>query len=202
MLLPAGSTWEQDFVRQVIELHDKYMQYVVECFANSSLFHKALKEAFESFCNKQVVNNTSAELMANFCDNLLKKVGLSVQLPFSVDGLGVGHKGPGAGAAAQVRPQRPVRMAAALPVCTAEQLPVARVAPTALCLSGGDAKPPAATTGHVLCTAAYFSKACNDRIQTLYRGVEQAKQPRSSCVAHQKSPCFARHVRGVVVSTQ
>lgn len=71
----SGSTWEQDFVRQVIELHDKYMQYVIECFANSSLFHKALKEAFESFCNKQVVNNTSAELMANFCDNLLKKGG-------------------------------------------------------------------------------------------------------------------------------
>jgi cullin 1 len=50
-------------------------QYVNECFANSSLFHKALKEAFEAFCNKSVAGSTSAELMANFCDNLLKKVG-------------------------------------------------------------------------------------------------------------------------------
>jgi cullin 1 len=41
------------------------------CFANSSLFHKALKEAFEGFCNKNVAGSTSAELMANFCDNLL-----------------------------------------------------------------------------------------------------------------------------------
>ena len=49
-------------------------QYVAECFSSSSLFHKALKEAFESFCNKQVAGSSSAELMANFCDNLLKKV--------------------------------------------------------------------------------------------------------------------------------
>lgn len=46
-----------------------------ECFDNSSLFHKALKEAFESFCNKQVAGTSVAELMAAFCDNLLKKVG-------------------------------------------------------------------------------------------------------------------------------
>ena len=71
----AGGAWEQNFVNEVIKLHDKYMQYVSDCFANSSLFHKALKEAFEAFCNKNVGNTTSAELLANFCDNLLKKVG-------------------------------------------------------------------------------------------------------------------------------
>lgn len=72
--LCAGSAWEQHFVRQVIELHDKYMLYVGGCFANSSLFHKALKEAFEFFCNKNVAGTSTAELMANFCDNLLRKV--------------------------------------------------------------------------------------------------------------------------------
>ena len=41
----------------------------------SSLFHKALKEAFEAFCNKQVAGCTIAEIMANFCNNLLKRVG-------------------------------------------------------------------------------------------------------------------------------
>lgn len=61
-------------MRQVIELHDKYMLYVGGCFANSSLFHKALKEAFEFFCNKNVAGSSTAELMANFCDNLLRKV--------------------------------------------------------------------------------------------------------------------------------
>jgi hypothetical protein len=27
-------------VRKVIELHDKYLQYVSDCFVNHSLFHK------------------------------------------------------------------------------------------------------------------------------------------------------------------
>ncbi|GJP55653.1 hypothetical protein CLOM_g14596 [Closterium sp. NIES-68] len=66
---------EQAFVRKVIELHDKYLQYVSHCFLNHSLFHKALKEAFETFCNKGVGGSTSAELLATFCDNLLKKGG-------------------------------------------------------------------------------------------------------------------------------
>ena len=61
-------------MREIIDLHDKYMLYVSDCFANSSLFHKALKEAFESFCNKSVAGSSIAELMANFCDNLLRKV--------------------------------------------------------------------------------------------------------------------------------
>uniref|UniRef100_A0A383WLY6 Cullin family profile domain-containing protein n=1 Tax=Tetradesmus obliquus TaxID=3088 RepID=A0A383WLY6_TETOB len=71
----SGTSHEQQYVRQVIQLHDKYLSYVSTCFANSSLFHKALKEAFEGFCNKAVAGSTSAELMANFCDNLLKKGG-------------------------------------------------------------------------------------------------------------------------------
>eukprot|EP00898_Chlorokybus_atmophyticus_P003604 jgi/Chlat1/4244/Chrsp27S04315 len=68
-------TTEQVFVRRVLELHDKYLQYVTECFRNSPLFHKALKEAFEVFCNKGVAGSASAELLATFCDNLLKRGG-------------------------------------------------------------------------------------------------------------------------------
>ncbi|KAF3795761.1 Cullin-1 [Nymphaea thermarum] len=66
---------EQVFVRKVIELHDKYLDYVNNCFQNHNLFHKALKEAFEIFCNKGVAGSSSAELLANFCDNILKKGG-------------------------------------------------------------------------------------------------------------------------------
>ncbi|GAB4851262.1 hypothetical protein Ancab_030558 [Ancistrocladus abbreviatus] len=66
---------EQVFVRKVIELHDKYMAYVNECFMNHTLFHKALKEAFEIFCNKGVAGSSSAELLATFCDNIQKKGG-------------------------------------------------------------------------------------------------------------------------------
>ncbi|KAF1887345.1 hypothetical protein Lal_00040947 [Lupinus albus] len=66
---------EQVFVRKVIELHDKYLKYVNDCFQNHTLFHKALKEAFEIFCNKGVAGSSNAELLATFCDNILKKGG-------------------------------------------------------------------------------------------------------------------------------
>lgn len=44
------------------------------------LFHlcvslQSLKEAFEVFCNKGVAGSSSAELLATFCDNILKKGG-------------------------------------------------------------------------------------------------------------------------------
>jgi hypothetical protein len=39
------------------------------------LIIQALKEAFEVFCNKGVAGNSSAELLATFCDNILKKGG-------------------------------------------------------------------------------------------------------------------------------
>ncbi|THG10523.1 hypothetical protein TEA_027812 [Camellia sinensis var. sinensis] len=64
---------EQVFVRKVIKLHDKYMAYVNNCFMNHTLFHKALKEAFEVFCNKVVGGSSSAELLATFCDKILNK---------------------------------------------------------------------------------------------------------------------------------
>lgn len=71
----AGASHEQVFIRKVIELHDKFMAYVNDCFANHSIFHKALKEAFETFLNKGVAGSSSAELLATFCDNVLKKGG-------------------------------------------------------------------------------------------------------------------------------
>ncbi|KAI3443144.1 uncharacterized protein J3R85_000033 [Psidium guajava] len=64
---------EQVFVRKVIELHDKYVAYANDCFQNHTLFHKALKEAFEVFCNKGVGVSSSAELLATFCDIYLRK---------------------------------------------------------------------------------------------------------------------------------
>ncbi|KAI9122997.1 hypothetical protein K1719_005886 [Acacia pycnantha] len=66
---------EPVFVRKVIELIEKYLAYVNECFQNHTLFHKALEEAFEVFCNKGVNGSSSAELLATFCDNILKKGG-------------------------------------------------------------------------------------------------------------------------------
>nr|POE56936.1 cullin-1 [Quercus suber] len=59
------------FVGKVIELHDKYLAYVNDYHT----FHKAFEEAFEVFCNKGVAGSSSAELLATFCDNILKKCG-------------------------------------------------------------------------------------------------------------------------------
>lgn len=42
----------------------------------SKVWHiQALKEAFEVFCNKIVSGSSSAELLASYCDNILKKGG-------------------------------------------------------------------------------------------------------------------------------
>ena len=70
-----ATSQETAFIRKAIKLQDKYLEYVNGCFGGKkdSLFHKALKEAFEVFCNKNIMGSTSAELMATFCDNLLKK---------------------------------------------------------------------------------------------------------------------------------
>ncbi|XP_076952474.1 cullin-1-like [Bidens hawaiensis] len=63
------------FVRKAIELHDKYLAYINVRFNNHTVFHKALKNAFEIFCNKGVAGISVAELLATFCDNILKKNG-------------------------------------------------------------------------------------------------------------------------------
>ncbi|KAH7513323.1 hypothetical protein FEM48_Zijuj12G0188000 [Ziziphus jujuba var. spinosa] len=88
---------EQVFVK-VIELHDKYLAYVSDCFQIIHFFARfislsvftiefftanvsskldfplrTLKEAFEVFCNKGVAGSSCEELLATFCDNILKK---------------------------------------------------------------------------------------------------------------------------------
>ncbi|TMW89544.1 hypothetical protein EJD97_017038 [Solanum chilense] len=66
---------EQVSVRKVIELHDKYLAYVNSCFQKHILFHKAFEETFEIFCNKGVAGRSSTELLATFCDHILKRGG-------------------------------------------------------------------------------------------------------------------------------
>lgn len=45
---------EQVLITKILELHAKYMAYVTDYFKNHSLFHKALKGAFEILCNKSI----------------------------------------------------------------------------------------------------------------------------------------------------
>ncbi|KAJ1283771.1 hypothetical protein BS78_03G152000 [Paspalum vaginatum] len=67
----AVSVLELGYVRKILDLHDKYMAYVVTCFQNNTLFHKA----FEVVCNKNVAGCSSAEMFSTYCDSILKKGG-------------------------------------------------------------------------------------------------------------------------------
>ncbi|KAL6181258.1 hypothetical protein ACLB2K_047913 [Fragaria x ananassa] len=65
----------QVLITDLVELHVKYTAHVNDCFRNYYHFHKALNEVFEVFCNKAVAGSSCAELLAAFCDDLLKKGG-------------------------------------------------------------------------------------------------------------------------------
>lgn len=69
----TGAAPALELVAQIMELHDKYMSYMIYSFSNVSLFHRALKEAFELFCSKTVGGSTSAEILAAYCDDMLRK---------------------------------------------------------------------------------------------------------------------------------
>jgi len=76
----AAETDLMPYVQELLDLHDKFTDVVGTgpekgCFQGHSIFHKAMKEAFEVFVNKDIGKSSTAELLSNFCDNLLKKSG-------------------------------------------------------------------------------------------------------------------------------
>lgn len=70
-----GSNQDPAFVKSLLDLHDKFMDVVNQEFEKNSLFHRALKEAFVEFVNKDVGRFKNADLMSSFCDRILKKGG-------------------------------------------------------------------------------------------------------------------------------
>merc|ERR1719197_1425328 len=74
-----GTSDLMPYVQDLLDLHDKYSELVGTpdkgCFQGHPIFHKAMKEAFEVFVNKDIGKTSTAELLSNFCDNLLKKSG-------------------------------------------------------------------------------------------------------------------------------
>ncbi|CAH2036008.1 unnamed protein product [Thlaspi arvense] len=68
------ATKVQALLRNIIEMHDKYMVYVTGSFQNQNLIYNTFKEAFESFCIKTTSGSYSrAELLATFCDRIILK---------------------------------------------------------------------------------------------------------------------------------
>jgi len=84
------SSGGDEFINQLIELHTKYATLVEKCFEDDALFLKALKEAHEVFMNldlkgkgdggsKKGSGSSMPELLASYCDNLLKKGGVKLE---------------------------------------------------------------------------------------------------------------------------
>eukprot|EP01059_Diplonema_ambulator_P005428 TRINITY_DN1515_c0_g2_i2.p1 TRINITY_DN1515_c0_g2~~TRINITY_DN1515_c0_g2_i2.p1 ORF type:complete len:776 (+),score=305.97 TRINITY_DN1515_c0_g2_i2:39-2330(+) len=75
------------YTNDLLELHCKYKKILAEQLDNNSTFQKAVKDAFEAFVNQQLQCNVkgaapgtppakvySSELIANYCDMLMKNV--------------------------------------------------------------------------------------------------------------------------------
>ena len=65
-----GPDDEHGLVTNLIDLHDRFLKIVKQNFQQDQLFHKALKDAFEEFINKEYY--TSAYL-ARYANDILKK---------------------------------------------------------------------------------------------------------------------------------
>mmetsp|Transcript_9046 Transcript_9046/g.15294 ORF Transcript_9046/g.15294 Transcript_9046/m.15294 type:complete len:756 (-) Transcript_9046:308-2575(-) len=69
------STNDPAFIKDVIALHEKYLDMVRNQFGSHALFQKALKDAFTDFINRDAGESKHPEIMASFCDSLLKSGG-------------------------------------------------------------------------------------------------------------------------------
>jgi cullin 1 len=67
---------DPEFVKSLIDLHEKYLGVIREVFASHHLFQKALKNSFEEIINNDVGQFSNAELMSTFCDRVLKSGGV------------------------------------------------------------------------------------------------------------------------------
>ncbi|KAF4747814.1 hypothetical protein FOZ62_028402, partial [Perkinsus olseni] len=63
------------FVQKLIDMHDRFKTIVAECFQSDGLFQKSLKEAFETFINRDLGRFSIAAMMSSFCDRVLRKGG-------------------------------------------------------------------------------------------------------------------------------
>jgi len=66
---------DPQFVKALLALHEKYLGVITTDFSGHSEFHKALKDAFDDFVNKDIGNYTNAEFLSTFCDRVLKSGG-------------------------------------------------------------------------------------------------------------------------------
>jgi len=66
---------DPQFIKDLLGVHDKFLDVVNSQFEGSSLFQRALKDAFVEIVNRDVGRFKNADLMSSFCDRLLKSGG-------------------------------------------------------------------------------------------------------------------------------
>jgi len=76
----AGDKSTSDYVTSLLKLHDRYFELVKNCFGDSPVFHKAMRDAFEAFLNEKVGKAGAAELLAGYCDALLNTSGIGAKM--------------------------------------------------------------------------------------------------------------------------
>mmetsp|Transcript_25604 Transcript_25604/g.44718 ORF Transcript_25604/g.44718 Transcript_25604/m.44718 type:complete len:732 (+) Transcript_25604:6105-8300(+) len=65
--------FDPDFIRSLIDLHISFKRLNQQSFRSHSIFERAIKKAFEVFMNKFIWKTSISEMLATYCDHLLKK---------------------------------------------------------------------------------------------------------------------------------
>eukprot|EP00606_Chrysophyceae_sp_TOSAG23-5_P001548 GSChrysophyteH2.ASY1.ANO1.1459.1 assembled CDS len=63
---------DPEFIKDLIAIHDRYLDIITRLFNNNNLFQKALKDAFSDIVNRDIGKFKTADLMSSFCDRILK----------------------------------------------------------------------------------------------------------------------------------
>ena len=74
----TGQSAQQSYIEELMTLHEKYYELVRSCFHSHPAMQKALREAMELVVNKQVEGTSTAELLAVYADDVLKKGGVKL----------------------------------------------------------------------------------------------------------------------------
>jgi cullin 1 len=66
------SSDDPQFVKDLLAVHEKFMNIVNNQFGSNGIFQKALKDAFVEVVNRDAGKFKTAELLSSFCDRILK----------------------------------------------------------------------------------------------------------------------------------
>ncbi|KAL8051710.1 hypothetical protein ABFX02_06G165800 [Erythranthe guttata] len=61
------------FMRKIMSLHRKFKTFVNDCLLEHDLFHEAIRRVFSGICNVDIAGSSPAELLALFCNDVLKR---------------------------------------------------------------------------------------------------------------------------------